>query len=219
MKAFIKKHEYNYIKKCLRDLNGAFVGCIDANIVEATKVYINSKIFDIFINLSEEEKNILDITKITHQSQIDSYLSDLDQYVYGIQPITKAEISKLFKKEKSLKLPNLDEDDSKNVYWSWIDEATNKLFIVYNLDGKLVGMVCKIPSLNSNNMCMCALCNSMGKGNEIAFVSSLCKIPNSKEGAYKSIAFNVCLDGNKCNNTLSSVEKLEEILKDVNNIK
>ena len=36
----------------------------------------------------------------------------------------KAQISKLFKKEKKLKLPNLNSQDSKNVYLGWIDESS-----------------------------------------------------------------------------------------------
>lgn len=33
MEAFIKKHKYNYIKKCLNDLNNTFKSCVDINIV------------------------------------------------------------------------------------------------------------------------------------------------------------------------------------------
>ncbi|MDZ7548076.1 hypothetical protein GNF67_15140, partial [Clostridium perfringens] len=43
--------EYNYIKKCLNDLNNAFRGCIDVNIIEATKAYIQEKILRIFTSL------------------------------------------------------------------------------------------------------------------------------------------------------------------------
>ena len=64
MNAFIKKHEYNYIKKCMEDLNNAYKGTSDTNIIEATKSYICDKILNIFPNLSEEEKELLDITKI-----------------------------------------------------------------------------------------------------------------------------------------------------------
>jgi len=64
MKAFIKKHEYNYIRKRLNDLNNAFRGCIDINIIEVTKEYIYEKILNIFTDLSEEEKELLDISKL-----------------------------------------------------------------------------------------------------------------------------------------------------------
>ncbi|KHO40392.1 FusB/FusC family EF-G-binding protein [Clostridium tetani] len=219
MKAFIKKHEYNYIKKCLRDLNSAFVGCIDAKVVEVTKFHINNKILNLFTNLSEEEKNIVDITKITDSSYIDNYLYNLNNYVYGIPSITKEQISKLFKKEKKLKLPNLDEYDSKNVYLGWIDESLRKLFLVYNMNGKLVGMVCRIANYRSNNTHMCALCNHIGGEDEVAFVSSICKTSNAREGNYRSIGFNICLDSDKCNDRIVAIEKLEKILKNVNNIK
>lgn len=84
MNAFIKKHEYNYIKKCLNDLNNTFRNCVDINIIEATKAYIHEKILCLFTNLSEEEKEILDISKITDPLHIDNYLSALNKYVYGI---------------------------------------------------------------------------------------------------------------------------------------
>lgn len=219
MNAFIKKHEYNYIKKCLNDLNNTFRNCVDINIIEATKAYTQEKILRIFTKLSEEEKEILDISKITDPLHIDSYLSELNEYVYGMPKITNAQISKLFKKEKKLKLPPLNAQDSKNVYLGWIDESIRKLFVVYNMNDKLIGMACRIPNYSSNNTHICALCNHVGNQNEVAFVSPICKTTNTGEDAYRSIGFNICLDSEKCNERIVSIEKLEKLLKDVNNIK
>ena len=81
MNAFIKKQEFNYIRKCLFDLNNAFRNCVDSNIVETTKIITQDKILNFFNNLSDEEKEILDISKINEPLQIDSYLKDLDKYV------------------------------------------------------------------------------------------------------------------------------------------
>ncbi|MCY6960111.1 FusB/FusC family EF-G-binding protein [Clostridium brassicae] len=214
MNAFIKKHEYNYIKKCLNDLNNAFRGCTDPNIIGATKSYIHEKILRLFTNLSEEEKELLDISKINDHLQIDTYLSSLNKYVYGMPTVTNAQINKLFKKEKKLKLPSINAQDSKNVYLGWIDESVRKLFVVYNMNGKLIGMSCRIPNYSSNNTHVCTLCNRAGNENEVAFVSPICKTAN-----YRSIGFHMCLDSTKCNKRIASVEKLEKILKDVNNIK
>lgn len=219
MKAFIKKHEYNYIRKCLNDLNNAFKSCIDINIIEASKAYICKKILNIFTNLSEEEKELLDISEISDSLQIDKYLAKLSENVYGMPNITNAQVSKLFKKEKKLKLPNLNTQDSKNVYLGWIDESTKKLFVAYNMNGKLIGMTCRFTNSSSNNTHLCTLCNHVGRENEVVFVSAICKTANSGEGAYKSIGFDICLDSEKCNERIVSIEKLEKILKDVNNIK
>ncbi|MGL4990517.1 MAG: FBP domain-containing protein [Sarcina sp.] len=219
MNTFIKKHEYNYIKKCLRDLNNTFVGCMDSEVIEGTKFYINDKILDKIENLSDEQKNILDITKLTNSSEIDNFIGKLNNCVSEVPIITKDQIKKLFKKDKTLKLPDQAQCNSKNIYLGWIDEGTNKFYIIYTINNKSVGLSSKIINSNSNNMNICALCNHVGKNDEIAFVSSRCKIPNSKEGAYKSIAFNVCLNSLECNERITSTKKLEEILKGVNNIK
>lgn len=113
MNTFIKKHEYNYIKRCLRDLKNSFKGCMDNDIIAASKIYIQDKIFSVFSSLSEDEKALLDITNLTKSTEV--------------------------------------------------DEPVRKLFI-----------------------------------------------------AYKSIGFDICLDSNKCNERIESVEKLEKILKEVN---
>ncbi|CAM2874740.1 FusB/FusC family EF-G-binding protein [Hathewaya histolytica] len=219
MKAFIDKYKYNYIKKCLHDLNSTFKTCVDTNVIEASKSYIQNKILNLFTNLSEEEKKLLDISKITDPLHIDKYFADLNEYVYGIPKITNSQINKLFRKEKNLKLPELSVENPKKVYLSWIDESTRKLFLIYNMNGKFVGMVGRIQNYNSGNTNMCAICNRIGRHNEIAFISVMCKTPNAREGTYKSIGFNICLNSKKCNERITSIEKLETILKDVNNIK
>lgn len=219
MNAFIKKYEYNYIKKCLHDLNNAFRFCVDINIIEATKSYIQDKILNVLSDLSEEEKKLLDITKITKSHHIDKYLAELNSYVYGMQNITNAQISRLFKKEKKFKLPSQDAQDSKNVYLGWIDNSIGKLFIAYNMNDIPLGMACRITNPDSNNSHICVLCNHIGRENEVAFVSSVCKTANTTEGAYRSIGFDICLNSEKCNERIVSIEKLEAILKNVNNIK
>ena len=219
MKAFIKKHEYNYIKKCLYDLNNAFRNCIDIDTVETTKAYIQDKILNIFDNLSDEERDLLDISKITDSLHISPYLTKLDEYTYGMPNITASQISKLFRKEKKLKLPDLNKDDSKNVYLGWIDQSIRKLLVVYNMDSKFIGMSCRIQNFNSNNTNICVLCNHIGGEDEVAFVSPICKTSNAGQDAYRSIGFHVCLDSEKCNERIVSTEKLEDILKNVNNIK
>lgn len=219
MNAFIKKHQYNYIKKCLTDLSNALGSSVDKNVIEATKAYIQNKILNNFNDLSEEEKLLLDITQIKDQMQINKLIADLNKYVYGMQSVTSSEISKLFKKEKRLKVPDFDFQSSKKVYLGWIDQGTNKLFVAYNMDGKLVGMACRLPNSSSNNSQVCTLCNRIGKDNEVAFVSPICKTDKAGEGAYKSIGFNICLDSERCNERITSVEKLESLLKEVNNIK
>ena len=80
-------------------------------------------------------------------------------------------------------------------------------------------MACRISNYGSNNTHICALCNHIGRENEVAVVSPICKTSNTGEEAYRSIGFDICLDSEKCNERIVDIEKLEKILKDVNNIK
>lgn len=220
MKAFIKKHEYNYIRKRLNDLKNAYKSCVDINVIESTKAYIYEEILNIFSSLSNEEKEMLDIRGLNDplhiDIQTDKYLTQLNEYVYGMPSITNGQINRLFKKEKKLKLPSQNLQDLKNIYLGWVDKSTNKLFVAYNMNGNLIGMACRITNYDSNASHNCVLCNRVGKGKEVAFVSPICKTNNT---SYRSIGFDICLDSQTCNERLTSIERLEEILKDVNNIK
>lgn len=219
MKPFIKKEDFNFIRKCTTDLHGTLRNCVDPNIIETNKAYINEKILNRFTDLSNEERDLIDINKITDPLHIDKYLEDLSEYVYGMAPIKSTQLTKLFRKEKKLKIPNLDFENSKKVYLGWIDEGSRKLFLAYNMNGKLLGMLCKIPSYNSSNNHICTLCNYIGNDTEVAFVSAICKTSNPEQGTYRSIGFDICLDSEKCNERITSTDKLEKLLKDVNNIK
>ena len=117
---------------------------------------------------------MLDISKITDPLHIEPYLKELDKYVYGMEKITAMEITKVFKKEKKLKIPNLDKLDSKLVYLGWIDESTRKLLITYKLDGKLLGMACRLQRQIVNQQYM-YFCNKIVSEQEAAFVSPICK--------------------------------------------
>lgn len=219
MNTFIKKHEFNSINKYLSDLNNAFRNCSDPNIIETTRFYIQNKILNLFNNLAYEEKVLLDISRITDPLHIEGYLKKLDQYVYGMPKVTSAQINKVFKKEKKLKLPDLNNEDSKTVYLGWIDSAIKKLLIIYNINDQLLGMACRLPETNTATTNVCTLCNHVGNQSEVAFVSPICKTSSSNLDAYKSLGFYVCLDSKKCNERITSTKKLEELLREVNNIK
>ena len=59
MKPFIKKEDFNFIKKCITDLHGTLRNCTDPNIIETNKAYINEKILSRFSELSNEEKELI----------------------------------------------------------------------------------------------------------------------------------------------------------------
>ena len=54
MNEFIKKQEYNYIKRCMGDLNSALRNCVDKNVVDAIRICCQDKILSHFNDLSDE---------------------------------------------------------------------------------------------------------------------------------------------------------------------
>ena len=85
------------------------------------------------------------------------------------------------------------------------------------MDGKLLGMACRLTSPKPKSANVCTLCNHIASESEVAFVSPICK-PKSEDD-YKSLGFYVCLNSDKCNERITSTEKLEKLLKAVNRIK
>lgn len=215
MNAFLKKQEYNYINKRLNDLNGALRNCNDYRTRDASRDYIQDKILNHLAHLSKEEKVLLDISELKDSDQIKDFMKNLEPYVYGMQTVSNAEISKLFKKEKKLKLPDADAQNQALVYLGWFDLATQKLYAVYPVNGQLLGMAAKLTEVKVKQTNCCTLCQHMGPKNEVAFVSPLCK----RKDSYRSIGFHICLDSAACNERITSTTRLETILKDVNNIK
>lgn len=215
MEPFIKKQDYNYINRCLKDLNNAFQNCSDRHTVEMTKGYIQDKILNHFYGLSDQQKALLEIRHIKDSTEITNVSNHLLNYVYGMPTISNGELKKLFKKEKKLNLPDTSIQDEIHVYLGWIDYATQKLFIVHQMDGQFLGMSCQIPKVTTKQTNVCTLCHHIGPKSEVAFVSPVYK----RKEAYHSLGFYMCLDSQACNERIVSTEKLETILKTVNNIK
>ena len=103
MAAFIKKQQFNYIKKCLSDLNNAFRNCVDSNIVETTKIIAQDKILAFFDNLSEEEKEVaFAIRKVMYK---DGNIENITENLINMLSKTKnnKEFIEVFPKKESFK--------------------------------------------------------------------------------------------------------------------
>lgn len=76
--------------------------------------------------------------------------------------ITESQLRKLFKKNKKLKLPDLEQIDFRFVtYMSWIDISSNKMFLVYEKDGQHIGIEGRFTETNKKSYCFA--CNRYEK--------------------------------------------------------
>lgn len=210
MDAFIKNHQFNYIEKLMKELENTFIQCVDIEIINISKALIQEKIYNSFNEINEEQRALLNLEDVKGILYIDMFIKKITPYVYGMPEISKAQIRRLFKKEKKLKFPKLDNIEfSSLTYLGWRDIGSNKVYIVYKMDDKLVGMTCRTidPKVQGSNRCV--LCGCGGSSKDVAFVSVVKK---SSEN-YKSIGFCICMDSKRCNERITSISKLEELIK------
>ncbi|OAB38415.1 FusB/FusC family EF-G-binding protein [Paenibacillus glacialis] len=213
-KPFIRNHQYNLIKKQTGLLQHACNTVSDPKVVEAVRYSAQSKIMEALPDANEHQKQTLEkVSTLNTAGEFHHYLSSLEPYMTEFAHVTEKQIKKLFPKIKKLKIPELAEIDSRYVtYLGWIDIATNKLFLVYHLNGQLVGVEGKYTLANKKSFCL--LCN---RHEEVAFylVNTKSKPANASPDYYKAIGNYLCVNSETCNKNITDVTALEKFIHDV----
>src|SRR4051812_2474713 len=106
----------------------------------------------------------------------------------------------MFPKNKKLKMPDLANVSLENTtYLGWTDIGTNKRFIVFELDAKVIGIECRYTLLSRDNIC--SFCNTHGK---VALVSSKTKAKKSNNpDYYKAIGNYICFNSTEYNQKIT----------------
>ncbi|MBB6695543.1 FusB/FusC family EF-G-binding protein [Cohnella xylanilytica] len=211
---FIRNHQYNLIRKQVRLLQHTCQTVFDPKVVKSVRESVQLRIAEAFPNATGEQAAALEaFLPYDKEEQFQSYLRSLEPYLEPFPPTTEAQLRKLFPKAKKLKLPDLEAVDFRRVsYLGWTDIATNKLFLVYPMDGKLAGVEGRFTPANKKSTCF--LCN---KQEEVALFTATAK--SKPAGAspdyYKAIGNYLCVDSKKCNDNLTEIDALERFLADV----
>jgi hypothetical protein len=162
-----------------------------------------------FDDLTKDQQQLLEQTTTLEMAHgFQKYLSELEPCLEPYPPITLKQIQKLFPKNKKLKLPDLQSIDFRYVtYLSWIDIATNKLFIVYPFEGQFIGIERRITPTHKKGYCL--FCN---RHQELAFFTVRTKASLDN---YSSIGQYVCMDNHGCNQSITNTESLEKFILSV----
>ncbi|MFM1655832.1 FusB/FusC family EF-G-binding protein [Brevibacillus sp. B_LB10_24] len=209
---FIRNHQYNFIKKQADILQKATVS--DPKVLEAVRYSAQAKVTDLFPDVTDSHRRLLEsISSIKDAGDFQTYLRSLAPYLVEFPQVTEKQIKKRFPKNKKLKVPDLAAIDYHYVtYLGWIDAATNKLFIVYHLQGEVIGIEGKFTMANKKNTC--ALCHGHG---EVALFSAVSKAKavHSSPDYYKAIGNYICIDSQECNKRITDVTVLERFIQEV----
>ncbi|MCR8645691.1 FusB/FusC family EF-G-binding protein [Paenibacillus sp. N1-5-1-14] len=211
---FIRNHQYNFIKKQSEILLQTIRTVADQKIVQALRGDSESKIIGLFPNATEEQKKLLEpISVLQTVHDFDQYLFALKPYLMEFPTVTPKQIQKLFPKNKKLRMPDLATIDHRFVtYLGWNDIGTNKLFILYPMDGQIVGLEGRFTPTNRKNYCF--LCN---RYEELALFTAITKKRpiNATSDYYKAVGNYLCMDSQECNKNIRDTTALEKFIHHV----
>ncbi len=213
-KPFIRNHQYNFIKKQVRNVLYASKTVADPRVVEAVRYSAETQILEGFSNLTSDQRQVLERVSVLHRpEELQFHLHSLIPYRVAFPDVTETQLRKLFPKIKKLKLPDLSAIDFLSLtYLSWLDIALNKMFLVYNLEDQIVGIEGKYILTNKKDVC--SLCKSHG---EVALVTALTqsKPANFSVNYYKAVGNYMCINSEKCNDNITDVSYLERFIQTI----
>ncbi|UHA75146.1 FusB/FusC family EF-G-binding protein [Paenibacillus sp. 481] len=208
---FIRNHQYNVVKKQADILHNACNTVADPKVVESVRLGAHDKIVEAFPDATALQKQALEtILALKTAGDFQQYLRSLEPLLAEFTPVTDKQLKKLFPKNKKLKLPDLAAIDYRYVtYHGWTDIATNKLFIVYHLNGQLVGVEGRFTPVNKKVVCF--LCNRHTEGALFSAITKS-KPANASPDYYKAIGNYMCVNSDACNANITDVAPLEKFI-------
>ncbi|MBB2479663.1 FusB/FusC family EF-G-binding protein [Bacillus sp. APMAM] len=211
MEAFIRVDQFQFIKVQTQILINGHASVNDRNVLNALKSLASDKVFNLFTNLDDEQKRLLEpIKEIEDTAQGDDFIRKIKPYVIPFKKITEQSLKKLFPKAKKLKLPSLVDIDLQELsYLGWDDKGTNKKYLIVPQQNKLIGFSGTFTPITKKGVCM--LCNHHS---EVGLFMSEKK--GKIQGTFVRRGNYICQDSLKCNDNLISLSKLEDFIKLLN---
>ena len=207
MEPFLRNDQYNFIKAQTQILINGHSNTNDKAVLRALKEISKEKVFNLFMDMSDEQKNMIDpIHDIKDKSDEEAFLLQLKPYVIPFKEVTEQTLKKIFPKAKKLKLPTMENIDLKEIsYLSWDDKGSNKKYIITEQKNKLTGIQGTFTSLNQKGICI--LCNRF---EEVGLF--LTEIKGSIQGTYIKRGNHICHDSQKCNQNITTLDKLNDFV-------
>lgn len=211
---FIRNHQFNLIKKQADWLQRTCSTVADRKVLESARASVQMKVTEAFPDLAEPQRQALEkLWTLETPEQFKQYLQSLEPMREAFESVTEQQVKKLFPKVKKLKLPDLASIDDRNVtYLGWTDIASNKQFLVYRLNGQLVGIEGRFTPANKKNTCFLCL-----KQEEVALFTAVTKTKpaGASPDYYKAIGNYLCTNSEACNRNITDVSTLEKFIRDV----
>ena len=214
MTPFIRNHQYNLISKQLELLQHARSTVSDPKVVQSVQYSVEAKIIEAFEHLTDEQQHMLGgMSALQKAEHFQAYAHALEPYLIPFPQVTEKQIKKLFHKNKKLTVPDLNAIDyARTTYMGWQDIATGKMFLVYQLNGDVVGIEGKFTPTNKKSTCF--ICHKQREAALFTAVSKA-KPANASPDYYKAVGNYMCLHSEECNRSITDISALERFVRAV----
>ncbi|KIL52029.1 FusB/FusC family EF-G-binding protein [Jeotgalibacillus soli] len=211
MKPFIQNHQFNLIRREVTLLQKQVHGIVDRDVELAVRVGVEEKVKNSFNSLTEmQERQLAPIFSLKTEEERERYLQNLRPYRIAFPSITQTDLKQIFSKTKKLKLPSLKNTDFQSLtYLGWKDIGSSKQYLLYKLDGKLIGVEGRYVILTKKNICQ--VCHRFG---DVALVTAQKKFKKLNEND-KAFGKYMCYDSKDCNQFIQRLEPLESFLRQI----
>ena len=200
----IQPYEYNEVKQEIAQLINIYKTVSDKQVIATSQAQCTLKI-----------KNMLEksVYQCIYDEYMDVHLTNaravnlyeiIKESIDPFPSISSKQIEKSFKKVKKLMYPKLKTYDLKETtYLAWDDAGTQRKYIIFYCEGKLVGLYgVMAPQVIKN---ACSICNTIG--NVSMFLTTT---KRSGDGTYTKKGNYVCKDSISCNHKMKEKKHLYE---------
>ena len=200
----IQPYEYNYVKKQITNLIDIYKTVNDKQTIMTSQELTTLSIKPILGDELHEQIRIAYLDVTLTNAKATKIFDTLKEFVVPYKESSDKQIEKSFKKVKKLKFPDLSHYDLKETnYLAWDDIGTQRKYINFYSNNKLVGFYGVMSPIVIKNVC--AICHNI---DNVAMFMSTTK--SSGDGTYTKKGNYICKDSIKCNQQMTSLNYLHD---------
>lgn len=198
---FFTVADVRLIEKQVNKILSAYMTSKDPHIINTVRGLATAELRE---NLTVVDETILsEVETISETIGAELFINSLKAYTVPFKAISEKELQKLFRKEKKLRLPNLERVNWYGIsYLSWLDVSTHRQYIVIEKEDEYIGLR-GVVKLQKPIKGVCAICN---QHSDVHLFTATVK---GQADAYTSYSNYICDNVESCNSNVSNYTKLE----------
>lgn len=205
----LQPYEYNYIIKQITNLIDIYKTVNDKQIILTSQELTTLNISPLLGKTLNEKisPDYLDVT-LTNAKAAKIY-DEIKTEVIPFKIASDKQIEKSFKKVKKMKFPKIDHYDLKETnYLAWDDIGTQRKYINFYKDDKLIGFYGVMSTKVIKNVC--SICHHI---DNVAMFMSTTK--TASDGTYTKKGNYICKNSIKCNQQMITLDYLYDFYQTV----